>query len=454
MYSFSKYREQYRANLKLALPVVAAQLGHIFVQFADNIMVGRYGGDDPLPLAAVAFGSMASFLFFITGLGITLGLTPLVGELYARGEDSRSALYLKNAVAMYSLLGIVIMFMQLAAAPLLYRMGQPVEVIDAALPYYRLMALSLFPVMLFGAFKQFLEGVGNTTVSMVIIVGCNTLNILLNWIFIYGEFGFGEMGATGAGLATLISRIVMPIAAIWYFMRRKEMRRYMNLMSGAHVGIAAMRSLLSMGFPIAVQMFLEASAFVITSVMMGWFDTVAISANQVAMTLGNCAFMIVTAVGAATTIRISHCYGARNIDELGIAAKASLHIVLVWNSLVILFLTSFNTLIPVMFTTNAEVIGLTSVLLVYVSLYQLPDGLQCVAIGTMRGIQDVKIIPVVSFLAYIVLNIPIGYLCGFTLGLGPKGLYLGYLFGLGASAVLLLLRIRQKIRAMRRQTVV
>lgn len=450
MYSFSKYKAQYRANLKLALPVVAAQLGHILVQFADNIMVGHYGGDDPLPLAAVAFGSMASFLFFITGLGITLGLTPLVGELYARGDEEHASSYLKHAIVLYSLLGLAITLLQRLAVPLLYRLGQPIEVADMAVPYYKLLAISAFPVMLFGAFKQFLEGVGNTTAAMSIIIGCNVLNVFLNRIFIYGGFGCPEMGAAGAGMATLVSRAVMPVAALWYFLRRASFRRYIERMSSVKLRFAEMRSLLTMGFPIAAQMFLEASAFVITSMMTGWFGTIAISSNQAAMTVGNCIFMIVTAIGAAATIRISHCYGARNIDEMSLAAKASLHIVLVWNTLAILLLVAFNGLIPKMFTTNAEVIALTSVMLIYVAMYQLFDGLQCVAIGIMRGIQDVKVIPLISFLSYIVLNIPIGYLCSFTLGLGPEGLYLGYLFGLGASAVLLLLRVRRKIREMRR----
>lgn len=449
MYAFSKYREQYRANLRLALPVVIAQLGQILVQFADNVMVGRYGGDDALPLASVAFGSSASFLFFIAGLGITFGLTPLIGELFVRGETRRSSSYLKHSLVMYGLFGVGITLLQLLFAPMLYRMGQPVEVVDMALPYYRYLAFSMLPVMLFGSFKQFLEGVGNTVASMVIILGCNLLNILLNWIFINGELGAPEMGGAGAGLATMISRAVMPVAAFVYFMVQERYRRYLRLFPSLSLRRARFNDLFKMGLPIAAQMFLEAAAFVITSVMMGWFDVVAISSNQIAMTLGNCAFMIVTAVGAATTIRVSHCYGARNIGEMSLAAKASLHIVLLWNTLAIVAFVSLRHLIPHLFTSNAAVIDMTALLLVFVSLYQLSDGLQCVAIGIMRGFQDVKVIPWISFLAYIVLNLPVGYLFGFTLGMGPCGLYIGYFVGLTTSAVLLLLRIKRKVRYLR-----
>ena len=449
MYSFAKYKEQYRQNLRLALPVVAAQLGQILVQLADNIMVGQYGGDNPLPLASVSFGISCSFLFFITGLGIVLGLTPLAGELFAQGEDRHAASCLKHAIVLYSLLGLAITALQFAFVPAMYRMGQPVEVVEAAIPYYRLLALSMLPVMLFGAYKQFLEGIGNTTVPMIVIVGGNLLNVLLNWVFIFGHCGSPEMGVTGAGLATLVSRIVMPLVIIAWFRLRSDFRHYLSFFADIRYTAREFMQLLKMGFPIAAQMFLESSAFVITGIMTGWFDTVAIGSNQIAITVGNCAFMVVCAIGAAATIRVSHCYGRRDAGELSLAAKASLHIVIVWNALVALSMVVFRGMLPHIFTTNAEIIALTSVMLLYVAAYQIFDGIQCVAIGIMRGIQDVKIIPFISFLAYIVLNLPAGYLCGFTLGIGPQGLYIGYIFGLGTSALLLTMRIRRKIKAMR-----
>ena len=449
MYRFIKYREHYASILKLALPIVISQLGHILVQFADNVMVGQYGGDDPLPLAAVSFGVMMSFLFFVTGQGLTLGLTPLIGELFAQGDLRRSASYLKHAILLFGLLGALFLLLQIGAEPLLYRMGQPDEVVDAAMPYYRMMAYSIFPVLLFSAFKNFLDGVGNTMVPMIIMMFCNLLNIFLNWVFIYGEFGAPEMGVEGAGLATLLSRIMMPLLALGYFICCRRYRSYTSLLPSVRFGYHDILSLLKMGTPIAAQMFLESAAFVLTGVMMGWFDAIAISANQIAMTLGNAAFMIVVAVGTAVTIRVSHCYGARDVDKMSLTAKASLHLVLLWNSFAALVFVVFSHMIPQLFTTNAEVIELASQMLLMVALYQIADALQCVGIGIMRGFQDVKIIPWISFLAYVLLNIPVGYLCGFVLDLGPCGLFLGYLFGLGVSAILFLWRIRRKIREFR-----
>ena len=451
MYSFAKYKTHYAATLKLALPIVVSQLGHVLVQFADNVMVGQYGGDDPLPLAAVSFGVMISFIFFVTGQGLTLGLTPLIGELFAQKDKLRSASYLKHAILLFSLLGMVFVALQLGAEPLLYRMGQPVEVVNAALPYYRMMAYSLFPVLLFSAFKNFLDGVGNTVTPMIIMMFCNLLNIVLNWVFIYGALGMPEMGVEGAGLATLISRICMPLLGIGYFVLRRRYRSYTSLMPSVRFGSRDFYSLFKMGTPIAAQMFLESLAFVITSVMMGWFDAIAIGANQIAMTLGNAAIMIVLSVGTAVTIRVSHCYGAHDADNMSLTSKAALHLMLLWDLFAAVIFVVFSRQIPLLFTTNVEIVELASQMLIMVSLYQVFDALQCAGVGIMRGFQDVKIISWISLLAYLVLNIPVGYLCGFVLDMGPCGLFLGYLFGLGSAAVLYLLRVRHKIHSFRRE---
>lgn len=446
MYSFAKYKDQYKANLRLALPVVLTQLGQILTQVADNVMVGRYGGDDPVPLAAVSFGGSVFFILFIAAIGIALGMTPLVGELYAQGDREKSAGLLQNGILFYTLLGFAMAIVQYAVTPLMYHLGQPVEVVDMAIPYYRMLVFSMPFVMLFFAFKQFLEGVGNTKVEMVVTIIANLANICFNWIFIYGRFGLPEMGAEGAGLGTLMSRIIAPILMIGYFFSRDRYRSYLDGFSPRNYSWSVVKKLLRMGLPISMQMFLEASAFVGTGIMMGWFNKETLSANQIATTISNCAFMIVMSIGAATTIRVSHCYGARNIGELSLAAKASYHLVLAWNACASVFFITLRNIIPTLFSTNAEVIAIASQLLIFVSLFQLSDGIQNVSVGILRGIQDVKIIMPIALVSYWLLNLPVGYLFGFTLGMGPSGLYLGFSFGLSAAAVMMIVRIRRSIR--------
>ena len=448
LYDFAKYRAQYKANLKLALPVVLTQVGQILTQVADNLMVGRYGGADPLPLAAVSFGGSVFFILCIAAIGLAMGMTPLVGELFVQGHRKRSAALLQNGILFYTLLGVALAFLQFATVPLLYRLGQPVEVVDMAVPYYRMLVCSMPLMMLFFAFKQFLEGVGNTKAEMAATIAANAANIGFNWLFIYGRCGLPEMGAEGAGLGTLLARVIAPVLMIGYFCSRRRYRIYLTGFSLRRYSWSRVRQLLRMGLPISMQMFLESSAFVGTSLMMGWFGTAAISANQIAITLGNCAFMIVLSIGAATTIRISHCYGARNIAELSVAAKASYHLVLVWNAFAALVFIVLRDWIPTLFTANPEVIALTSELLVFAALYQLSDGLQNVSVGILRGIQDVKIIMPIAFISYWLLNVPVGYLFGFVWGMGPAGLFLGYSFGLSTAAALMIARIRRRVRAL------
>lgn len=446
-YRFTTYQPHYASILKLALPIVVSQLGYILVQFADNVMVGQYGGNDPLPLAAVSFGVTTSLIFFLAGQGLTLGLTPLIGEVFAQGNKLRTASYLRHSLVLFPLLGIVIVWLQLLVEPLLYHMGQPIEVVNAAIPYYRMMAYSIFPVMLFSSFKNFLDGVGNTFVPMVIMMICNIVNIFLNWVYIGGNMGAPEMGAEGAALATLISRICMPIMGAGYFIFNRKYRSYTSLFPSIKIAMSEMVSLLRMGIPISVQMSLESLAFIISSIMMGWFSTAAIGANQIAMTMANTSFMIVLALGTAVTIRVSHFYGTRDVENMSLTAKATIHMVLLWNISAALVFTLFRNEIPLLFTTNADVLTLASQMLIMVACFQIFDALQCAGVGIMRGMQDVKMISWISLLAYIVLNIPVGYLCGITLGMGPIGLFVGYIFGLGTAAILYMVRIKFKLRS-------
>jgi len=449
MYSFNRYKEQYKANLKLAFPVVLTQLGQILVQFADNVMVGRYGGDDPLPLAAVSFGSSVFFILFIASAGITFGLTPLIGELFAQGDRRRSAELLQSGIVLYLAIGIGTAALQYAIIPLLYHLGQPREVVDMAIPYYRMLLCGMPFAMLFFAFKQFLEGVGNTKVEMAATIFCNALNVFLNWLFIYGRWGFSEMGAEGAGLATLLSRVMLPFLMAGYVLSRERYRHYLDGFTLWRWPRRQIRSLLQMGLPIATQMFLESSAFVLTSIMMGWLGTVAITANQIVTTLANCTFMIVMSIGAATTIRVSHCFGAHNAGELSCAAKASYHLAIVWNLFAALMFLLLRHQIPQLFTSNAEVIALTADLILFIALFQLSDGIQNVSVGILRGVQDVKVIMPIAFLSYWCLNLPAGYLFGFTLGMGPEGLILGFTFGLSSAGLLMIRRIRKRVRLLR-----
>lgn len=443
MYKFSKYREQYRANLKLAIPVMLSQLGHVIVQVADNAMVGSYGGDNPLPLAAAAFGGSIFFIFFVTTMGLTFSITPLVGELFAQKRFISTVKYLQNSVVLYLVVSLLMSGVMFACVPLMWRMGQPAEVVAMAIPFYKMLIYSLLPAMLFFVFKQFLEGLGNTKIAMYAVVSSNVVNIFFNWLLIGGEWGFPEMGTEGAGLATLISRYVLLLISIGYLLFGRDLRLYRELFTQRLFSVRIMRKTLMQGFPIALQIFLEASSFVVVTFLFGWFGTAAISANQIGIAMSNCSFMIIVALGSATTIRVSHCYGLRDVPQMRLASHAAWHLALGWNICAAIFFFAMRYRLPMLFSSNEGVIELGSYILLFVAAYQIPDAVQCIGVGVMRGMQRMKDIPQISFFAYWVCNIPVGYLCAFHLGMGPLGLHVGFISGFAVAAIWIIIKIKR-----------
>ena len=445
-----KYLSKASALARLALPVMLAQLGYIAVQVADTAMVGGYGGEDATPLAAVAFGTLISWIFFFFCIGLTIGLTPVVGELFVQGEKQKMSNYLQSSLVLYPIVGLFCMGLQIVGEPLLYHLDQPAEVVDMALPYYRLMAYGLPFVMLYGAIKQFLEGVGNTKSAMIVAVATNVINVVLNYVFIFGKCGFEPMGAYGAGLATLLSRILNPLFLGVYFIGAKRYREYIALFTRKVEYFRNSIKLIKLGLPIAGQMVLEAIAFIFTGVMMGWFGTEAISANQIGNTYGNCTFMLVLSLGSATTICVSHAFGRRNIDEIADVVRSALVMATVWGFSVLLIFVALRSSMPLLFTQNEEVALLASQIIVLYAAFQISDALQCIMVGILRGLQQVKSIAIVAFIAYIVINIPVGYFVAFKLEMGAAGLIVGYIVGLTTAALLYGVQVRRYMRYLRK----
>ncbi|MFR9582565.1 MAG: MATE family efflux transporter, partial [Rikenellaceae bacterium] len=350
--------------------------------------------------------------------------------------------YLQNGIVLYSLVGLLIMGVQLATIPLFQYMGQPAEVIEAATPYYMTLTLGMLPLMIFFTFKQFLEGLGNTKVAMYCVIISNVVNVFFNWVFISGNLGAPELGATGAGIATLISRVLMAVMLVLYFFKSGEFGDYIIRFARVNIKRASQLKLVMMGIPISSQIFLEVTAFVITGVMCGWLGTTAITANQIGMTLGHSAFAIVMSIGVATTIRISHCFGRRSIREMRLASKAAWHLGLAWNVAIAIFFITLSGVLPKLFSTNAEVIDLASTIIIFIVMYQIPDGVQSISVGILRGMQDVRVIIPIAFISYWVVAIPVGYLFAFPVDWGPKGLYVGHIFGLSTASILMIWRIK------------
>lgn len=450
----NKYTPYYKRILALAMPVVLAQAGQLTTQFADTAMVGNFGGEDPIPLAAVSLGSSLFLLIYLAALGLALAITPLVGEQYAK-DDSREVGYLfQNSILYCMLIGVVATVVAVAMRPFISVLGvwmsapgQSIEAVAAmALPYYDMLVWSIIPLMLFLAIKQFLEGIGNTKTAMWITLAGNALNILLNYIFIFGKWGVEAMGAEGAGLATLISRIMQMVAILGYFFLSRRLRIYREFFSRAVLKVRYLVGFLKVGYPISFQMVMESAAFILTSILALSFGEVAAGSMQVAFSIANMAWMITVALGSASTILVSHIVGAEQREELRPMVNATYHLGIGWATIMAIVFVLFRVPMAALFTDNSEVIILTAQLMLLISVYQFSDAIQGLSISMLRGLQDVKIIMPIVICSYLLLNIPIGCWLAYGLDLGCHGLVIGLIVGLSSAALLTALRLHSKVK--------
>ena len=452
MFSFKEYLPYYKRNLRVALPVMLTQLGASLVGLFDSIMVGHYATVD---LAAVSFANAIFFMTMVFAMGALMAITPLVGmkvgEINAHPDDKANirhkiAVLFQNGMLFTILQSVLMLILLGGCLPFLEYFGQDPEVIAVARPYYILIVISLVPFLFFTFFKQFLEGLGNTLVAMIITLTMNALNIFLNWIFIYGNCGFEAMGATGAGIGSLISRIGMALCfalTIWF---HRDWKYYIQMFSWSSFSWKEIKQQIKIGFPIGAQTFLETFTFAASFVIIGWISKEALAAHQVANQIADLTFMIALGVGAATTIRVSHQLGEGNLHAVRMASNASIHLVLVINTIGAALMISLRNYIPMIFTEDQEVIAIASKLIIIAGLFQYADGLQAVGAAMLRGITDVKVPMVIAFVSYILVGLSVGLLCAFPLKMGAAGIWIGFIFGLALAAICFHIRFNRKYK--------
>lgn len=435
----------YKDNIRLAFPVVLANVGQAVVQIADNIMVGRLGTSE---LASVAFAGTVVTTLLVCGIGIAISLTPIVGSFYVSGSYRNISHYFQNSISLNALVGIALTGILLLLMPALSYMGQPRHIVDLGRGYYLFCAFSIIPFMIFLSSKQFMEGIGNTKLAMVITIAVNIVNILLNYLFIYGKWGFPQWGVTGAGFATFVSRLLMPVLFFLLIYRKPSYRRYFTFFGKAAFELRKQKHLLSLGFPISGQILLEMSAFSISTIMMGWFGEVALAAYQIVMTMTHITFMFSNGIGGASTILVSHQYGKRNAPEIKKYMRAGLMMSVAAMSVAAVTFIVFGKNIALGFTSVGEVAEMAAKLFVVVGLFEISDGLQVTALGALRGITDVRRPMLYAFISYILINLPVAYLLGFTFGLGPIGIVMGFFCGLTVAAILYIRRFNSVVKKM------
>ena len=442
-YSFQAYLPYYRRNLRLAFPVMLTQLGAALVGLFDSIMVGHYGTAD---LAAVSFSNALFFTVMVFAMGALMAVTPLVGYAVGAGESKEHISGLLANGLIFTLLVTILALVQLAPCiPLLHRFGQEEEVVLAARPYFTLIVLSIVPFLFFCLCKQFLEGLGNTTVAMVITVACNLLNILLNYVFIFGHWGIRPMGAEGAGLATLIARTLTAVCFVVVILIRRDWRLYLTLIQHRMFRWQEIRQFIRIGVPIGFQSFVEAFLFTASFVIIGWISKESLAAHHIANQMADMTFMLAMGIGSATTIRVSHQLGKGDLPAVRMASRASVHLCLMMNTIGALVMITLRNYLPYVFTSDPEVISIASTLILIAGLLQYADGLQCIGGAMLRGIQDVRVPMRIAYIAYLVVALPLGIVLTFPMGLGAKGMWIAFVIGLAIPAVCFHIRFQRQM---------
>jgi MATE family multidrug resistance protein len=444
--NISQYTSEFKYNWKLAAPVMLGMLGHTFVSFVDNIMVGQIGTAE---LAAVSLGNSFIFIAMSVGIGFSTAITPLVAEADSADNFDQAKSTFKHGLFLCTVLGIVLFLGVFFAKPLMYLMKQPEEVVELAIPYLDLAAFSLIPLIVFQALKQFSDGMSMTRYPMYATLIANIVNVILNYLLIFGKFGLPELGIVGAAYGTVISRFIM-LAYLWWLLANKERTKVLVTNIKFFVLEKLMlQKLINLGAPSAMQMLFEVAIFTAAIWLSGLLGKNAQAANQIALNLSTMTFMVAMGLSVASMIRVGNQKGLQKFKEL---RRIAFSIFLLGILLAIFFGTVFFLFhkslpkIYVDFTDatnyadNLEVVSIASQLLFAAAIFQISDTIQVVVLGALRGLQDVKIPTIITFISYWVIGFPISYFLGKASMYGSFGIWLGLLAGLSTAAILLYMR--------------
>ena len=441
------YSKEFSYNLKLAYPVIIGMIGHTLVGFVDNAMVGQLGTSE---LAAISLGNSFVFLAMSFGIGFSTAITPLIAESDARNDKNKTKSILSNGIIICSILGLILTALVLIFKPIIYYMGQPEIVVSLAYPYITLVAISLFPLIIFQSFKQFSDGLSFTKIAMISTVIANIINVVLNYILIYGEFGFPRLELVGAGIGTLISRFIMVLLIIYLIKSNSKTNQYINNLFSFEYSSKIIKKIFNLGYPSALQMMFEVGFFISGIWVCGIIGINYQAANQIALNLSSLTFMVALGLSVAATIRVGNQKGLNDYKNLKRIAISIFLITILIELVFALIFIFFSDLLPWLYLDNngspdvLETVTLASKLLIIVALFQIFDGIQIVAQGALRGIQDVKIPSIICFLSYVVFGIPIMIYLGLYTELKATGVWIGFLIGLLIASILLSIRFFKK----------
>lgn len=428
--------------LTLALPVMLTQVGQVSVNLFDNIIVGKLLGADAL--ASVSLGNAVFFSMFVLALGFSFAIPPLVSEAHSRKDHKTINSVFSHGFIINMSVGIILMLILLLGLPLLYHSGQPAKIIPDTVDFLWIMAISIVPFMAFQTLREVSEGLSYTIGVTKATIIANVINIVLNYVLIQGIWIFPEMGVKGSALASLIARIFMVVFLYFVLMKEPKTKQYIKEFSlKMQVFSKKMfEKMVRLGFPTALQMFFEVTAFAGAAFICGLISSHDIASHQIALSMASFTFNLCIGFSVASTVMIGRKLGEQNFVELRKIGINNLKISFLFMCFCGLILILGRNILPTFFTKpeEVEVIMLASKLMIIAALFQLSDGIQVTALGMLRGLQDVKIPSIITFIAYWLITIPLGYFLCVTMEMGAFGMWIALGLGLTISAFMLVKR--------------
>lgn len=435
--------QKIREILKIGLPIMLGQACVIILAFADNIMIGWHSVDE---LAASSFVNNVMNLFILTELGFATGMTPMIGADNGTGNIKGIGITVKNGLVTNGIIGGISIILLTIIYFCLDHFGQAPELMPYIKPYFAIIGISTLFALGFNVLKQFTDGICRPMISMTLLMIGNLLNIFGNWVLIYGKLGFPEMGLTGAGISTLVSRALILLVFVVFIFKSKKMNEYARAIKDALLSRDKMKGVFKMGYPVGIQMALESSTFTFAAVMAGWLGVIQLAAHQVVITISQLFFLMMQGLSFAVSILVSNAFGRKDLGSVREYARKGYFMTLGISATLSALLYCFRYQAAGIFTDSPEVSAMAVSLFFLLFAYQFGDGLQLCFANVLRGIQDVKPIMYAAFVSYYLIAIPSAYVLGFKTSLSIHGIWLGFPIGLTLAGIFFYARYRSDLR--------
>lgn len=438
-----------RQTIVLALPIIIGELAQMALHIIDAAMIGAISYKQ---LAAAALVIQATNIPFVLGIGMTISVSQMVSLAHGRGREKDVSHYFFNGFCLCASTALLISLSLVLGRNFLRHLGQDPEVVAYALPFMKMMSLSIIPMLLFMTLKQFADGLQYTRTAMALSLLSMPLNIFLNWLLIYGHWGFPRLELVGAGWATLFTRSLAFLILLIVVLRHKRFQPFtVAHKSGWFLRRKTWRELLQIGVPSALQIGMEAGAFAVSGIIIGTLGAVSQASHQIALSCASFTFMVSMGLSQAGSIRVSNTLGTANWKKISVIGKSTLLTALVYGVFCAVLFVLFRNNLPGFFTKNVDVYTMAALLILYAAVFQISDATQATGAGLLRGIKDVKTPTVLIGIAYWIVGLPIGYLLAFKGGMGAAGMWIGFILGLTFASIFLITRFLQMTKRMTRE---